>query len=129
MSILARARQLRAKIEAVAAEWTDEVALDFTELYPQWTVGKTYAIGDRVRDDDVLYKCIQAHTSQDDWKPSVTPALWTRVSVEEWPEWVQPISSADAYNKGDKVSHGGQHWVSDVDANVWEPGVYGWTAQ
>lgn len=32
----------------------------------------------------------------------------------------------DAYNKGDKVSHDGKHWVSDVDNNVWAPGVYGW---
>lgn len=127
MSIIERARQLRAKIEAVTAEWTDEEALDFTELYPQWVYPHAYAIGDRVRDNDVLYKCIQAHTSQSDWSPSITPALWTRVSIEEWPEWIQPTGASDAYSIGDKVSHNEKHWVSDYDANIWEPGVFGWT--
>ena len=32
-----------------------------------------------------------------------------------------------AYAQGAKVSHNGKHWISDVAANVWEPGVYGWT--
>ena len=49
------------------------------------------------------------------------------VSLDEWPVWVQPIGASDAYNKGDKVSHNEKNWISDVDANVWEPGVYGWT--
>ena len=43
--------------------------------------------------------------------------------------WVQPQGSADAYMKGDKVSHNGKHWVSDIDNNVWEAGVYGWEEQ
>lgn len=30
---------------------------------------------------------------------------------------------------GDKVAHNGKTWVSDVDNNVWEPGVYGWIEQ
>ena len=45
----------------------------------------------------------------------------------EFPEWRQPTGAHDAYSKGDKVSHNGKHWVSDVDGNVWEPGVYGWS--
>lgn len=39
-----------------------------------------------------------------------------------------PNDSTDAYNRGDKVRHNDAVWVSDVDGNVWEPGVYGWTA-
>ena len=36
------------------------------------------------------------------------------------------ISGAqDAYNTGDKVSHNDKHWVSKIDANVWEPGAVG----
>ena len=54
-------------------------------------------------------------------------ALWTRISVDEYPEWVQPTGTHDAYAHGDKVSHSDKHWTSDVDSNVWEPGVYGWT--
>ena len=47
--------------------------------------------------------------------------------AQEWPEWVQPTGSTDAYAKGAKVIHNGSKWTSDVDANTWEPGVYGWT--
>ena len=91
--------------------------------------GKAYAVGDRVKYNGLLYRCVQAHTSQADWTPDVVPALWVRTSTEEWPEWIQPTGAHDAYNKGDKVSHNEKHWVSDIDANVYEPGVYGWTEQ
>lgn len=125
--ILERARLIRAKMEQTAAEWDDAIALDFTEFFPLWVTEHVYQMGDRVRDEDVLYKCVQSHTSQSDWRPSITPNLWTIVSIEEWPEWVQPIGASDVYAKGDKVSHNGKHWVSDYDGNSWEPGVFGWT--
>ena len=79
-----------------------------------------------MQDENILYACITAHTSQASWKPSLTPALWNKISIEEWPEWVQPTGAHDAYAKGDKVSHNNKRWVSTVDANTWEPGVYGW---
>ncbi len=104
----------------------DATALEVSDLYLPWETDTDYAVGDRRTYDGLLYKCVQAHRSQDDWTPDVTPALWVRVSVDEWPEWVQPIGAQDAYNTGDKVSHNSKHWISDVDANVWEPGVYGW---
>ena len=75
----------------------------------------------------ILYRCIQAHTALDNWTPDQTPAMWVRVSLEEWPEWVQPLGAQDAYAKGAKVTHNGKRWTSDVDNNTWEPGVYGWT--
>ena len=43
------------------------------------------------------------------------------------PDLVQPLGSEDAYRKGDQVRHTEKIWTSDIDANVWEPGVYGWT--
>lgn len=49
--------------------------------------------------------------------------------AEEWPAWSQPVGAHDAYSSGAKVSHNGKHWISSVDNNVWEPGVYGWTEQ
>lgn len=91
-----------------------------------WAIGRAYVAGDRVQHDGTLYKCVQAHTSQTDWTPDATPALWVVVSIDEYPEWVQPTGAHDAYNTGDKVTHNGKTWVSDVDNNVWEPGVYGW---
>lgn len=104
----------------------DATALEVSDLYLPWEADTDYVVGDRRTYDGLLYKCVQAHRSQGDWTPDVTPALWVRVSVEEWPEWVQPTGVQDAYNTGDKVSHNSKHWISDVDANVWEPGVYGW---
>lgn len=105
---------------------TDESALESVDIYPAWKADTEYAIGYRVAFGGNLYKCVQAHTSQTDWTPDATPALWTRVSIEEWPEWIQPTGAQDAYNTGDKVSHNEKHWISTTDGNVWEPGVYGW---
>ena len=122
----AKAKQLRQLIERIAVTLDDETALTGVELFPMWVVGRTYAVNDRVQYGGALYKCVQAHTSQADWTPDATPALWVVVSIDEYPEWVQPTGAHDAYNTGDKVTHNGKTWVSDVDNNVWEPGVYGW---
>lgn len=108
----------------------DEVtATEHTDVFSPWAEGVAYTVGNLRAYDGKLYKCVQAHTSQSDWTPDKTPALWAVAGdpAEEWPEWSQPVGAHDAYNKGDKVSHNGKHWVSDVDANVWEPGVYGWS--
>lgn len=105
----------------------DQTALIGKELYPVWAVGIAVAKDSRYQYNGKLYKCVQAHTTQADWTPDVTPALWVIVSLEEWPDWVQPTGAHDAYAKGDKVTHNSKKWTSDVDANVWEPGVYGWT--
>jgi len=127
MSIIERARIIRHQIEHMAEDLSDETALDYKELYPQWLTDHAYVIGDRVRYSEALYKCVQAHTSQSDWTPDITPALWGGVSIEEWPEWRQPTGAQDAYMKGDKVSHNDKHWISDVDNNTWTPGEYGWS--
>ena len=122
----AKAKQLRQLIEQLAVTLDDETALTGVELFPAWVVGKAYAVNDRAQYDGILYKCIQAHTSQSDWMPSATPALWKTVSIDEYPEWVQPTGAHDAYNSGDKVTYNGQHYVCTSNANVYAPDVYGW---
>lgn len=122
----AEAIAYRGKIETAASTMTDEAALSAVELFPAWEAGKTYVVNNRVRYEDTLYKCIQAHTSQSDWAPSATPALWKIVSVDEYPEWVQPTGAHDAYNIGDKVTYNGKHYVCTSNANVYAPDVYGW---
>lgn len=117
----AKARQLRHLIEQASISLDDATALDGIELFPLWHTNTAYNIGDRIRYEDTLYKCVQAHTSQDDWTPDKVPALFVEVSIDEFPEWHQPQGSHDAYSKGDKVSHNGKHWVSTIDANVYEP--------
>ena len=121
-----KAKQLRALIESLAITLDDATALTGVELFPAWATDTAYAVGDRVQYNGVLYKCVQAHTSQADWMPDATPALWVIVSIEEWPEWIQPTGAHDAYDKDAKVSHNGKHWKNTIDANVYEPGVYGW---
>ena len=122
----AKAKQLRQLIEQLAVTLDDKAALTGVELFPAWVVGKAYAVNDRAQYNGTLYKCIQAHTSQSDWMPSATPALWKTVSVDEYPEWVQPTGAHDAYNIGDKVTYNGQHYVCTSNANVYAPDVYGW---
>ena len=122
----AEAIAYRNKIETAASTMTDDTALTAVELFPAWAIGKAYAVNDRVQYNGTLYKCIQAHTSQSDWMPSATPALWKTVSVDEYPEWVQPTGAHDAYNIGDKVTYNGQHYVCTSNANVYAPDVYGW---
>ena len=117
---------LRAILNEKAATFTDEEALNNMIYFARWQEGVAYKINDRIRYNEKLYKCVQAHTSQADWMPAATPALWMAISLEEYPEWVQPTGAHDAYAKGAKVSHNNKHWVSTLDANVWEPGVSGW---
>lgn len=105
-------------------------AMTVSVLFPEWVPGTKMKTGCRYRYNDVLYKCLQDHTSQDDWKPDAAPSLWAKVLVNEnndtIPEWEQP-ESTNPYSKGDKVTHSGKTWESTIDGNVWEPGVYGWT--
>ena len=123
-----KAKTLRNLIEQLSITLDDATALTGVELFPPWKL-IAYSVGDRVQYNGTLYKCVQAHTAQSDWTPDATPALWVTVTVEEWPEWVQPTGAQDAYAKDSKVTHNGEKWISSYDANVWEPGVYGWTKQ
>ena len=108
---------------------TDEQALAVPALYPAWRSGVDYAVGIRVLYNDTLYKVLTAHTSQDDWTPDAAPSLFAKVLIPDETviyEWEQP-DSTNTYSAGDKVTHNGKTWVSDIDNNSWEPGVYGWT--
>lgn len=122
----ARAYALRKLIEKASISLDDESALQGIELFPLWKDDAEYQVGDRIRYNDILYKCVQAHTSQPSWTPDITPALWTEVSIDKFPEWKQPTGAQDAYRIGDKVSHLDKHWISAIDYNVYEPSVYGW---
>ena len=131
MSILERARQLRAIIEDNASVMPDEDALEAAELFPRWSFeGVSYVAGDRRRYGDTLYKCLQDHVSQPGWAPGEAPSLWAEIlpgqDGQSIGEWEQP-DSTNPYMKGDRVTHNGKTWESDVDNNVWEPGVYGWS--
>lgn len=129
MNILDMVRSLRAKIVALAEYMTDEEAVEAKELFERWKPGEEYIVGKRLYHDGKLYRVLTTHTSQEDWKPDVAASLFAEVLIPDpgtIPEWVQP-SSTNPYMKGDKVTHNGKTWESDIDNNVWEPGVYGWS--
>lgn len=78
---MARAAALRPMIEAAATSLPDSDAATAVELFPKWAYPVSYIVGNRVSDGGKLYKCRQAHTSQEGWKPSATPALWVVIDV------------------------------------------------
>ena len=120
------AQEIRKAIDVFAKNQTDETLIDNKAAFSPWRVGLQVTVGQILRYNDDIYRVNQSHTTQDDWTPDITPALYTKISLDEYPEWVQPTGAHDAYNKGDKVSHNNKHWINDIDANVYEPGVYGW---
>ena len=103
---------------------------EHADLFSLWAVPVAYTAGQiRRHTDGKLYRCLLDHTSQVDWAPDNAPSLWVAIAdpAEEWPAWSQPMGVHDTYRAGDKVSHQDKHWTSDMDSNVWEPGVFGWT--
>lgn len=125
-----KARHLRPIIEKAAVSLDDTDALEAVELFPAWATDTSYAAQERVRYNGKLYRCEQSHTSQANWTPDVTPALWTEVAEPgEIAVWKQPVGAQDAYMKGDKVWYPDVDttvYISTVDNNTWQPGVYGW---
>jgi hypothetical protein len=105
----------------------------FTSNYPpEWKVGLSLVRGDVVKYNDKWYEVIQSHTTQADWTPDKTPALFNVPALPgEIPVWKQPAGAHDAYKKGDQVyfpTDNDSVYESLIDANVWSPSVYpaGW---
>lgn len=127
-----KARALRPYIVKASASLDDEDALTAIELFDVWKPNTAYAADTRIRYGDKLYRVVQSHTSQSDWTPDVTPALYTEVAKPgEIPVWRQPTGSQDAYNTGDRVYFPyADSWIyeSTIDNNVWSPTDYpaGW---
>lgn len=72
---------LVAFLKAARLTADDKTALTGMELYPVWAIGLAVSVGDRHQYNGKLYKCRQAHTTQADWTPDITPALWTVIDV------------------------------------------------
>lgn len=89
-----RARALRPYIERASASLPDRDAAQAVELFPAWAFPVDYAEGDRRSDGGKLYKCRQAHTSQEDWRPSATPAMWVVIDVEHAGTQDDPIPAS-----------------------------------
>lgn len=99
------------------------------DLYPKFSPGVIYGLGDIIQYEGLLYKVVQAHTSQADWTPDIVPALFTpAIPIGTIAPFVQPTGAQDAYHIGDVVTFEGKTYESLIDANVWSPTGYpaGW---
>lgn len=122
------AMKYRRAIENASASLPDEEILEVPNLVPHWKAGMPYAQGFRVQHGGVIYRCLTAHTAIESWNPMDAPSLWAEVLIPDAnviPDWKQP-ESTNPYQMGDRVRHQGKIWISVVEHNTWEPGVYGW---
>lgn len=123
------AKKIRKAIDTFAENQTDEVLVDNISAFPYWSgESVSYTVGNLVQYNEELYRVIQPHTSQADWTPSAAVSLFVKISIEEIPEWNQPVGAHDAYSKGDKCWYLNKNdiYESDIDGNVWKPTEYGW---
>lgn len=129
--IVEQAKKIRADMNTVISNLTDEEAVKVKGLYLPWEVGIKYSVDDVRRYGDKLYRCLQAHTSQADWTPDAVPALWVEVAAPgEYREIKDNMLSTEAFAKGEIGWYQTKDnlWKSIIDANVWTPDSYpaGW---
>lgn len=144
MSLLDRAIDFRKEFEVSrkvaqkyvkATDLTAEEMLELIDVYDKWQEGIALKIGDKVSYNGELFEVIQSHTTQADWLPNTTPALYKKITPattgdgeEIIPEFKQPTGAHDSYKKGDKVLFEGKIYESLIDNNSYSPKDYpqGW---
>lgn len=138
---LQNAEQMRKALQFFIRSLSDEEAMIVATVYEAWAANKAYiaqeicSYGENEVGDPQLYRCVQAHTSQEDWTPDISPSLWSAIGIADdgIPVWSQPTGAHDAYNIGDKVHYpdkDGPVYESLIDGNIYSPEVYpqGWGA-
>lgn len=129
MNRLQMAEQFRRAVQMFASSLTDDEAVEVSYVYDEWQIGREYKGGEFLRygtngvGDPQLYKVAQDHTSQADWTPDNTPALYVAIGLDDggYPVWSRPTGAHDAYNTGDIVNYNGALKRSLIDGNVWSP--------
>lgn len=100
---MARAAELRPVIEQASASLSDGEAAKSPELFPRWAdhIGETVKPGDRRSDMDEsgvlhVYRVNkgQGHTTQENWPPHSTPAMWTIINVDHAGTQDDPIPAS-----------------------------------
>lgn len=133
---LQKAEQFRKAVQFFAQSLSDDAAMEIATVFPEYEVGKAYKANEMfvygLNDvgDPQLFRVVQAHTSQSDWKPGETASLYSAIGLNAsgYPLYSQPTGAHDAYNKGDIVDYNGKLYESVVDSNVYSPEIYpaGW---
>lgn len=123
---LEEAKNMLKSIYGLADGQSNEKIVNNKSAFPWWNGnGVELKAGQYVQYETDVYQVIQNHTTQPDWTPDIVPALFNKITIEEWEKW----ESGNFYKKGAKVTHNNKKWVSNVDNNHWEPGatgVYTW---
>ena len=119
------------QVQITAQTFDDATALDNKLVYPLWEAGIEVELDKKYLYvmNTTLYKVLQAHTTQANWTPDITPALWKVVQPEGViPDFVQPTGVHDAYMIGEKVKFNGSIYESLIDNNVYSPTAHpqGW---
>lgn len=100
---MTRAVELRPVIEQASASLSDGEAAKSPELFPRWAdhIGETVKPGDRRSDMDEsgvlhVYRVNkgQGHTTQENWPPHSTPAMWTIINVDHAGTQDDPIPAS-----------------------------------
>ena len=124
-----QAQAKKASIDTAGAMLTDEQAVEVIDLYDEWAVGVTYKVDTRIRYGEKLYKVLQDHTTQADWTPDVTPALYVEVGYG-YREIKENMMATEAFAKGEIGwwKEKDNLYESLFDGNVYTPDSYpnGW---
>ena len=105
---------LRPYIEKAAASLDDNDAANAVALFPKWTIGIAVTVGERYQYADKLYKVVQAHTTQADWTPDATPALWAVIDKTHAGTLDDPIPAA----RGMEYEYG-KYYLDGEDGNTY----------
>lgn len=99
----------------------DQTAARMTAFYPEWASGQAYTAGYKVQRNGKLWRCIQAHTSQDSWAPSTdTASLWERIDETHTGDQYDPIPYEGnmALVSGLYYSQGGVTYLCTRDTGI-----------
>ena len=92
--VVEQAQAIRNSMDNVTENLTDADAVAVADLFLPLAAGVDYAVGDRRRFSDALYKYAQAHTSQTGWEPPNVPALWVVIDAGHAGTIDNPIPAA-----------------------------------
>ena len=105
---------LRPYIEKAAESLSDNDAVNAVALFPAWAAGIAVTAGERYQYADKLYKVVQAHTTQEDWTPDVTPAMWAVVDETHAGTLDDPIPA----ERGMEYEYG-KYYLDGEDGNLY----------
>lgn len=105
---------LRPYIEKAAISLDDNDAANAVKLFPNWTIGIAVAVGERYQYADKLYKVVQAHTTQSDWTPDATPAMWAVIDKTHAGTLDDPIPAS----RGMEYEYG-KYYLDGDDGNTY----------